>query len=154
MTEYDNARPRSVRLYLRDTGLLTALADGGPTQVLSDFDREADLARVAGFDHTMRFAYGINAAQGNQIEPSVKFWRGRNGTVDYVFEIDGNPVPVALAYRPLVDDSVAALQEFLGEYETKVGFLITGDTVSTEHPVSLREDCVIQLPYWFYLMLC
>jgi predicted AAA+ superfamily ATPase len=154
VTEYDNARPRSVRLYLRDTGLLTALADGDATRVLSDFDREADLARVAGFDHTMRFAYGINAAQGNRVEPAVEFWRGRRGTVDYVFEIDGTPVPVALAYRPPVDDSVAALQEFLGEYETNVGFLITGDTVSTESPVSLREDRIIQLPYWFYLMLC
>jgi len=47
-----------VRLYLRDTGLVTALADGDASTVRNDFDREADLARVAAFDHTMRFAYG------------------------------------------------------------------------------------------------
>jgi len=154
VTEYDNARPRSVQLYLRDTGLLTALADCDASRVLSDYDREADLAHVAGFDHTMRFAYGINAAQGNPADPSVAFWRGRSGTVDYVFEVDGSPVPVALAYRPPIDDALTGVQDFLDTYDAPVGFLVTGDTVSTEEPITLRDDRVIQLPYWFYLMLC
>jgi len=73
-----------VRLYLRDTGLVTALADGDASTVRNDFDREADLARVAAFDHTMRFAYGINAIQGNDVTPSVQYWRGREGEVDFV----------------------------------------------------------------------
>jgi len=80
-----------VRLYLRDTGLVTALADGDASTVRNDFDREADLARVAAFDHTMRFAYGINAIQGNDVTPSVQYWRGREGEVDFVFEVDGTP---------------------------------------------------------------
>ncbi|WP_232685673.1 ATP-binding protein [Halobacterium zhouii] len=154
VTEYDNARPRSVQLYLRDTGLLTALADGDAARVLSDFEREADLARVAGFDHTMRFAYGVNAAQNNETEPAVQFWRGRKGTVDYVFEIGGNPVPVGLAYRPPVDDTLASVQEFLDAYDVPVGFVVTGDTVPADDPITLRGDRVIQIPYWFYLVLC
>ncbi|WP_256301685.1 AAA family ATPase [Haloarchaeobius salinus] len=154
VTEYDNARPRSVRLYLRDTGLVTALADGNADRVLSDFGREADLARVAGFDHSMRFAYGVNAAQESESDPSVQFWRGRQGEVDFVLDIDDTPVPVVLAYRPPIDDSLDVITEFLDEYDVPVGFLLTGDTVSTEEPITLRENRVIQLPYWFYLLLC
>ncbi|WP_440991579.1 AAA family ATPase [Haloarchaeobius baliensis] len=154
VTEYDNARPRSVRLYLRDTGLLTALADGNAERALSDFGREADLARVAGFDHSMRFTYGVNAAQGSETDPSVQFWRGREGVVDFVLDIDDTPVPVALAYRPPIDDSLDVLSEFLDEYEVPVGFLLTGDTVPTEDPITLQRDRIIQLPYWFYLLLC
>jgi len=65
-TEYDNARPRSVRLYFRDPGLVTALTGGDPTAVLEDRRREAELARLVAFDHTMRFAYGVNASQGTE----------------------------------------------------------------------------------------
>jgi predicted AAA+ superfamily ATPase len=154
VTEYDNARPRSVRLYLRDTGLVTAFLDGGPEAVLGDFDREVDLARVAGFDHAMRFAYGVGAAQGDPSPPSVQFWRGRQGEVDYVFEVGGTPVPVGLTYRPPAEGTLAAVEEFLDEYDAPLGFLLTGHTVSTERPVALRGDRVVQLPYWLYLLLC
>ena len=155
VTEYDNSRPRSVRLYLRDTGLLTALTDGDPASVRNDFEREADLARVAGFDHTMRFAYGVNAAQGNDTDPAVRFWRGRQGEVDYVFGVGETPVPVGLGYRPHErDSSLAAVEEFVDEYDTPLGFLLVGDTVRGEHPVRELSEGVVQLPYWLYLMLC
>ncbi len=99
VTEYDNSRPRATRLYLRDTGLLTALTGGNADSVLSDYDREADVARVAAFDHTMRFAYNLNAIQGRDEPPTVQYWKASNGEVDYVFEIDDTPVPIGLAYR-------------------------------------------------------
>jgi len=155
VTEYDNSRPRGVRLYLRDTGLVTALADGNASAVRNDFQREAELARIAAFDHTMRFAYGINAAQGNDPTPSVQYWRGRNGEVDYIFEIGDTPVPIALAYRSRArDDSLAAVQQFKQEYDAPVGFLLTGDTVQDTEPIRKLDDGIIQLPYWLYLLLC
>jgi predicted AAA+ superfamily ATPase len=155
VTEYDNSRPRGVRLYLRDTGLVTALADGNASAVRDDFQREAELARVAAFDHTMRFAYGINAAQGNDPTPSVQYWRGRKGEVDFVFEIGDTPVPIGLAYRSRArDDSLAAVQQFKQEYDTPVGFLLTGDTVQDTEPIRKLDDGIIQLPYWLYLLLC
>lgn len=153
VTEYDNSRPRSVRLYLRDTGLITALTDGDPQSVLRDFDREAALARVAAFDHTMRFVYGINVAQGNEAPPEVRFWRGREGEVDFVFEVDGTPVPVGFAYRPSVAEAAAPVREFVDSYGAPFGFVLTGDTVSDTQPITV-EDGLIQLPYWFYLLLC
>ncbi|WP_435348522.1 ATP-binding protein [Haloarchaeobius sp. HRN-SO-5] len=155
VTEYDNSRPRSVRLYLRDTGLVTALADGDAATVRSDFDREADLARVAAFDHTMRFAYGVNAMQGTEATPSVQYWRGRAGEVDYVFEVDDTPVPIGLAYRSRArEDSIAAVREFKRTYDAPVGFLLAGDTVRGREPVADLGDGVVQLPYWLYLLLC
>ena len=155
VTEYDNSRPRSVRLYLRDTGLVTALADGDASTVRNDFDREADLARVAAFDHTMRFAYGVNAEQGIDNSPTVKYWRGRNGEVDFVFEVDGIPVPIGLAYRSRErDDALAAVQEFKDTFDTPLGFLLIGDTVRGTDPIQIRNEGIIQLPYWLYLLLC
>lgn len=155
ITEYDNSRPRSVRLYLRDTGLITALADGDGAAVRNDFDREADLARVAAFDHTMRFAYGVSPEQEIEEPPSVKYWRGRNGDVDFVFEVDGTPVPIGLAYRPRErDDTLSALQEFNQTFDTPLGFLLTGDTVRGTDPIQTLDDGIVQLPYWLYLLLC
>ncbi len=155
VTEYDNSRPRSVRLYLRDTGLVTALADGDATTVRNNFDREADLARVAGFDHTMRFAYGMNAAQGIDESPSVQYWRGRNGEVDYVFEINSTPVPIGLAYRSRDrDEALATVQEFTETYDVPLGLLLVGDTVRGTEPIQTLEEGVIQLPYWLYILLC
>ncbi|QLG63509.1 ATP-binding protein [Halorarum salinum] len=155
ITEYDNSRPRSVRLYLRDTGLVTALADGDAAAVRNDFDREADLARVAAFDHTMRFAYGVNAAQGADSAPSVSFWRGREGEVDFVFEVAGTPVPVGLVYRPRDRDAtLAAVREFRGTYEAPLGLVLAGDTVRSGRPVEEVADGVVQLPYWLYMLLC
>jgi predicted AAA+ superfamily ATPase len=155
VTEYDNSRPRSVRLYLRDTGLVTALADGDAATVRNDFDREADLARVAAFDHTMRFAYGINATVGNDMTPSVQYWRGREGEVDFVFEIDGTPVPIGLAYQSRErEESLEAVREFKKAYDVPVGFLLAGDTVRGSQPIENLGEGIIQLPYWLYLLLC
>jgi predicted AAA+ superfamily ATPase len=154
-TEYDNSRPRSVKLFLRDTGLVTALTDADPRAVRNDFEREADLAHVAAFDHTMRFAYGINAAQGDDTMPSVEYWRGQEGELNYVFEVDGTPVPVGMAYRSRErDDSIATLREFRRSYETPVGLLLTSDTARGGGRVEHLGDGIVQIPYWLYLLLC
>jgi predicted AAA+ superfamily ATPase len=154
-TEYDNSRPRSVKLFLRDTGLVTALAGGDPAAVRNDFEREADLARVAAFDHTMRLAYGINAAQGDDGVPSVEYWRGREGELNYVFEVDETPVPVGMAYQARERaDSLAAIREFRRSYDTPVGFLLASDTARTGAPVEHLGDGIVQVPYWLYMLLC
>ena len=155
ITEYDNSRPRSVKLYLRDTGLVTALTGADPMAVRSDFEREADLARVAAFDHTMRFAYGLNVAQGNSGVPPVAYWRGRNGELDYVFELDGTPLPVGMAYQSREREaSLAAIREFKQSYDAPLGLLLASDTAREGDPVEHLGDGVIQVPYWLYMLLC
>jgi predicted AAA+ superfamily ATPase len=134
---------------------VTALADGDAATVRNDFEREADLARIAAFDHTMRFAYGINAKQGDHRAPTVQYWRGRNGEVDFVFEVDDTPVPVGLAYRSRDREAtLATIQEFKDAYDAPLGLLLAGDTVREDQPVQQIGDGVIQLPYWLYLLLC
>ena len=154
-TEYDNSRPRSVRLYLRDTGLVTAFGSDDAAAIRKDLDREAQLARGAAFDHTMRFAYGIEATQGGGESPTVDYWEGRDGLVDFIFEVDGTPVPIALAYRSRDrDPALAGLEEFRDSFETPLGLVLAGDTVAGDTPIETLSDGIVQLPYWLYLALC
>ena len=153
ITEYDNARPRSVRLYLRDTGVVTALDNGDPRTALRDRDREAALAHLAAFDHTMRFAYGVEAVHGRESPPNVQYWDGEEGTVAFVLEVDGQSVPVALAYRQPADKAQAALEEFLATYDAAVGLFVTGGTVGETDEIG-RDGPVVEVPYWLYLKLC
>ncbi|MDZ7731585.1 MAG: hypothetical protein U5K37_12780 [Natrialbaceae archaeon] len=90
VTEFDNSRPRTVQRYLRDTGLVTALTGGDPSAVKSDRALEADLARLAGFDHTMRLSYMVHAVRNETIDPAVSFWNAPDGQVDFVFQVDGH----------------------------------------------------------------
>jgi hypothetical protein len=130
ITEYDNSRPRSVRLYLRDTGLVTALAGGDATAVRDDFDRETALARVAAFDHTMRFAYGIHVAVRASESPSVQCWRGCAGEVDFVSEIAGMLVLIGLAYQSgHYEEVIVVLCESNDEYNRPVGFVLADITI-------------------------
>lgn len=155
VTEYDNQRPRSTRLYLRDTGLVTALENKTPREALDDLDYEADLAHIAAFDHTMRLAYGVNAAQGNTGTPSVQYWQTRGAEVDFVFEVGDTPVPVALAYRSSTrKNKLEALSQFTEVYESPVQLLLTGEQARTAEPIVEVEDDIIELPYWLFLILC
>jgi predicted AAA+ superfamily ATPase len=155
ITEYDNRRPRSVRLYLRDTGHVNALADGDWESIRDDFDREADLARIAAFDHTIRFAYGVNAAQGYDVTPSVEYWQTRHGEVDYVFEVNETPVPIGLTYQPSErEPTLAALEAFQAEYDAPVAFLLRGEQSRAPDPIDEIQEGIIELPYWLYLLLC
>jgi predicted AAA+ superfamily ATPase len=154
VTEYDNSRPRAVRLYLRDTALVTALGHRDPAGLRTDFARETDLARVAAFDHTKRFCYHLNAAQGRDRPPVVTYWDGAAGDVDFVFEVGDAPVPVGLAYRAGErDDTLAALREFRDAHDAPLGLLVTGDTSDRTRPVSRHGTGVVELPYWLYLLV-
>lgn len=154
VTEYDNARPREVRLYLRDPGLVTAFGGDG-TDPREGLSRETDRARVTAFDHTMRLAYGVNAAQGVEADPDVRFWHGGGDVVDFVFEVDGDPVPVALAYRPPVAARRDAVRAFLDAYDAPVGLVVTGETVGDDGDGAVtRHGRLLEVPYWLYLLLC
>lgn len=154
VTEYDNQRPRSVRLFLRDTGLISALNGRDPATVQRDLDYEADLARIAAFDHTMRLAYGINAIRNTDVVPRVQYWRGRYGTVDFVFEVDETPVPITMAYQTGIEEATEGIEEFHAEYGTQVGFVLTGDVVSAAGEIDVLDDGIVTVPCWLYLLLC
>jgi len=64
---------------------VTALADGDASTVRNDFDREADLCPRRSVRPHDAVCLRINAIQGNDVTPSVQYWRGREGEVDFVF---------------------------------------------------------------------
>jgi predicted AAA+ superfamily ATPase len=102
----------------------------------------------------MRFAYGINAIQGNDETPTVQYWRGREGEVDFVFEVDGTPVPIGLAYQSGDrEESLEAVREFKEAYDVSLGFILAGDTVRGRQPIVDLGEGIVQLPYWLYLLL-
>jgi hypothetical protein len=110
--------------------------------------------RVAAFDHTMRFAHELNAAQDNTGVPPVTYWHGRNGELDYVFELDGTPVPIGMAYRSCeCEASLAAVRESKQSYDAPLGLLLTSDTAREGDPVEHLGDGVVQV-YWLYMLLC
>ncbi len=155
VTEYDNKRPRRVRLYLQDPGLATALGQEDTATMRNDFEREAGLARVTAFDHTIRFGFGMKMAADNEANPTLRYWRGTDGEVDFVFEINGTPVPIGLGYRPRNrDSSLSAIEEFQQEYEAPIGLLVVGDTIDDTRPVEEITEGVVQIPYWLYLLIC
>jgi hypothetical protein len=85
----------------------------------------------------------------------VQHWRGRRGEVDFVSEVDGIPLPIGLAYRSRERvDILAALQEFNKSFDAPLGFLLTGDTIRGTDPIQRHDDGIIQIRYWFYLLLC
>lgn len=71
-----------------------------------------------------------------------------------MFEIGGTPVPVGFGYRPPVAETTRALEEFLEAYEVPFEFLLAGDTLSSDQPITVLEDRIMRVPFWFYLMLC
>jgi predicted AAA+ superfamily ATPase len=103
----------------------------------------------------MRFAYAINANQSYDVTPSVQYWRGREGEVVFVFEVDGTPVPIGLAYQSRErEESLEAVQKFKEAYDVPVGFLLVGDTVRGSQPIENLGGGIVQVPYWLYLLLC
>lgn len=161
--EYDNSKPRTVRLYLRDTGYVNLFGGHSPHDVVMDLDHEAECAQVAAFDHTMRLAVSTNAAAARADDTvadaetsAVSFWQGDAAEVDFVFECVERPIPIALAYSPgSVEAKTAAVQEFRDAYDAPLGLVVTGDMVETDEAFELMaDDRIVRLPYWFYLLIC
>lgn len=156
-TEYGNQRPRAAKLYLRDPGLATALAQHDHEDVVNDLRLETEYARLVAYDHTKRLTYGVNASQGHVDDdwrPDVWYWDRRASGVDYVFEVRDTPVPVALAYQPgSIQGKTDAVRAFRDAFDTPLGLVLTGDTARRTDDIT-ESDGVIQLPYWLYLLLC
>lgn len=119
--EYDNQRPRKLRFYLRDPGLICAFCGYDLNDVLRREPRlDEILAKVSAFDGTIRLSARLN----NEHDPKrgvVKFWPGTRGSVDFVLKIDGRPVPILWSYNRDLDElrrrvdtpGFDALREFL-----------------------------------------
>ncbi len=96
--EYDNQRPRKLRLYMRDPGLTNAFCRHDLTDVLRrEPGLDEALAKAVAFDHTVRLSNECNHPHDPK-RGVVKFWSGSSGTVDFVVKLHGTPVPVLWSY--------------------------------------------------------
>jgi len=105
--EYANLRPRSVRLYHRDTGIANAFADRDLNDVLrAEQKLEAALSKSVLFDHTIRLSNVLNDPRDPK-RGVVKYWAGDSGEVDFIPKIDGRPIPIYWAGQTRVSELVA-----------------------------------------------
>lgn len=142
--EYDNQRPRKLRVYVRDPGITNAFCRNDLNDVLRrEPGLDEALAKAVAFDHTIRLSNELN----HRHDPKrgvVKFWAGPKGTVDFVPKVDGVPVPILWSYNRGIDDlqrnvdtpGFDALQEFLtgDAHESErdsVGELVYGSVTET-----------------------
>lgn len=159
--EYDNSRPRSIRLYLRETALVNAYTGRSPGDVFNDYQLEARLARVAAFDHSMRLSFNMSRSAAREYghdvpdEPTVAYWPGSDGEVAFVVECAGVSVPIGFAYgERRLESTTNAVEEFIDTYDVPLGLVVAGDATTRQEPVEILETAPIaRIPYWFYLML-
>jgi len=119
--EYDNQRPRKLRFYLRDPGITNAFCRNDLNDVLRrEPGLDEALAKAVAFDHTIRLSNALNHPHDPK-RGVVKFWTGSKGSVDFVFKLNGTPVPILWSYnrslgelqRSVDTAGFDALQEFL-----------------------------------------
>ncbi|APX00265.1 AAA family ATPase (plasmid) [Halobiforma lacisalsi AJ5] len=119
--EYDNQRPRKLRFYLRDPGITNAFCRNDLNDVLRrEPGLDEALAKAVAFDHTIRLSNELNHPHDPK-RGVVKFWAGSKESVDFVFKLNGTPIPMLWSYNRGLDElqrsvdtpEFDALQEFL-----------------------------------------
>lgn len=112
--EYDNKRPRAIRPYLRDVGLVNAFAGRDHATVTENREARFDLLRTACFDHTVRLSYTV-CDERDPKRGTVKYWRAnRDGdTVDCIPKFYGVPVPITIAGPNEIERAHDRVEAFL-----------------------------------------
>jgi predicted AAA+ superfamily ATPase len=127
--EYDNQRPRKIRLYMRDPGITNAFCRNDLNDVLRrQPGLDEELAKAVAFDHTVRLSNELN----HRLDPKrgvVKFWSGTKGSVDFVLKIGGKPVPILWSYNRSVDELRRSIDT--PDFDALCD-LLTGDAHKTE----------------------
>jgi predicted AAA+ superfamily ATPase len=127
--EYDNQRPRNLRFYLRDPGITNAVCRNNLNDILRRKPKlDEELSKAVAFDHTIRLSNRLNHSSDPK-RGVVKFWRGSDGSVDFIPKINGRPVPILWSYNRGIDElqrstdtpGFDALKKFLRRdiYETE-----------------------------------
>lgn len=137
-------RHRNLRMYLRDPRYVSAL------NYLSDAntDYRENLIHSVVYDHLRRLGFHLN--DGTDIEMPVRYWDERNETVEYVLDVDGAPVPVALSTRRGEDAATEAVIGCLDDTEATQG-VVAGEDIRQPYA---GGDQVLRLPLWMLLYLC
>ena len=139
--QYEYERRRSVRLYIRDPILVSALTDieiaGFPEQEV-----EERLTTTVVFDHLKRLSFHYH-----KTDRPVHFWESGSNAVDFVvLGEDGVPIPVATSTADNYQQKMVGLQEFRTEKESEIGVVVGRDLELSV------EDNIVVIPLWLFLL--
>ena len=93
IAQYGDAKPRDLRMAVRDVGLATAIQDLGHDDVTADAEMSHRLEHMLLFDHIKRLSYLVN----DRHDPNrgvVRFWEHGETAVPFIIKVDGSPVPI------------------------------------------------------------
>lgn len=139
--QYDYKRRRTVRLYIRDPILVSALTDieitGFPEQEV-----EERLTTTVVFDHLKRLSFHYHKK-----DRPVHFWESGGSAVDFVvLGKDDVPIPIATSAADDYQQKMEGLQEFQNNTESESGVIVgRGLDLSV-------EDGVVVMPLWLFLL--
>jgi predicted AAA+ superfamily ATPase len=140
--QYEFERRRSVRLYIRDPILVSALTDieisGFPKQEV-----EKRLSTTVVFDHLKRLSFHYH-----KTDRPVHFWESGGDAVDFVVLGENDvPIPIATNAADNYQQKMKGLREFQSESESEIGVIVGRDLELTV------EDDIIIIPLWLFLFV-
>lgn len=136
--EYANRRPRSLRLYHRDTGIANAFASRDLNEILrADQQLEEALTKSVLFDHTVRLSNSVNDPRDPK-RGVVKYWAGDSGEIDFIPKIDGRPIPMYWSGQGRLSELLAS-SDPPGGFQALVSFLQT-DAYESDHDPLIGGD--------------
>ncbi|MCD4846477.1 MAG: DUF4143 domain-containing protein [Methanosarcinales archaeon] len=135
----DSTFKKGKKLYLRDHATRNLLI-GLMNRRLFEFKEEVGkTVETVVQDHACRLVYRL------QRRMQCYYWRGKK-EVDIVIRVGTVPVPIEVKYRDSPDD-VAGLKEFMQEFGSKFGIVVTKDIFE------VRGD-VLFVPLHLFLGIC
>jgi hypothetical protein len=113
IAQYGDAKPRDLRMAIRDVGLAAAIKGLGHEVSRADAETDRRLQHMLLFDHIKRLSYLVN----DRHDPNrgvVRFWEDGDTAVPFIIKVGGSPVPiVATDTETDVDAAVTACDRFI-----------------------------------------
>lgn len=142
-------RHRSLRMYLIDPRFVTALntySDTDPDSRPDDVRRQLTEAVV--YDHLRRLAFNLN--HDRDIDMPVQYWDESGHTVEYVLDIQGDPLPIGLTQRR-GEDAATAVTAFIDSTDDASRGIVAGEDITNPYTT---DDSILRLPLWMLLYIC
>lgn len=130
------------KIYVLDAGIRNGISDFLDEELLKD---EAGLGKIVEgilFDHLTRLKFNLEPGP----EPDIFYWRNKK-EIDFVMEIKRKPIPIECKYRrTLPEETILEIQEFMKEYKSPFGIVITKELYKS-------EEGIIRIPFWLFLLI-
>jgi len=143
-TRYDLTRNRTLRFYLRSPGYLTAFRH----ESVTDDDR-VDRLRMTLSDHLRRLLAKFDS------DEILQYWRDEDYLVDYVIDVEDDPVLFVSGFSDEVGGTVDAFAAFAEQVTShNLEVVITESDGEVEVKELEQGRLRLLLPHWLLLSVC